>query len=122
MNIGFTGHRNKITDPAELRQLEIDYPGATWIHGGAIGFDTQANTVALELGKVLGETLIVFRPDYHQHLQRLAPLIRNEEIVKRVDLLVACYDKRGKGGTFYTINYAKSRHVPVKFVSVKEMA
>lgn len=48
MNIGFTGHRNKITDPDELRQLETDYPGATWIHGGAIGFDTQVNTVALE--------------------------------------------------------------------------
>lgn len=121
MNIGFTGHRNKLTAPAELRQLETDYPGAVWIHGGAIGFDTQVNTIALELGKVLGETLIVIRPNYKKYPRYAAPIIRNKEIVERSDMLVACWDGREEGGTHQCKSYAEGREVPVKFVSVKEV-
>ena len=121
MNIGFTGHRNKLTDPAELRQLEVDYPGAVWIHGGAIGFDTQVNEIALALGKVEGETLIVIRPNYKAYPRYVAPIIRNKEIVERSDMLVACWDKREEGGTHQCKSYAESREVPVKFVSIKEI-
>jgi hypothetical protein len=120
MNIGFTGHRNRITDPAELRQLEQDYPNAVWIHGGAQGFDTQVHTVALELGKREGVTLIVIRPDYKKYPRYVAPIVRNREIVERSDLLVACWDGRGEGGTRQCKSYAEDRGVPVRFVSVKE--
>lgn len=122
MNIGFTGHRNKLTDPTELRQLETDYPGAVWIHGGAQGFDTQVHTVALDLGKVVGETLIVIRPNYKAYPRYVAPIVRNREIVECSDLLVACWDGREEGGTHQCKGYAEDRGVPVKFVSVKEMA
>jgi hypothetical protein len=39
-NIAFTGHRNKISSPEDLEELFRRYPTSTWVHGGAIGFDS----------------------------------------------------------------------------------
>jgi hypothetical protein len=120
MNIGFTGHRDKIANEASLLRLEERFPGATWIHGGAIGFDTQVNEIALRLGKVLDETLIVIPPDYDSNPMQTAPLIRNEIIVKRSDILVALFDGRKRGGTVFTIGRARINDLPILFLTPKE--
>lgn len=119
MLIGFTGHRDWLCNEQSLLRLEERYPGATWIHGGAEGFDTQVNEVALRLGKVLGDTLIVIRPDYSRYHPKQAPLFRNMDIVNRCDLLIACYDGRRTGGTCQCANYAKGKK-PVEYVTPVE--
>ena len=86
------------------------------MHGGAEGFDTQVNDVALLLGKELGLTLRVVRPDYMLYHPKQAPLMRNMVIVNMVALLVACYDGRKTGGTHQCIDYAKGK-VPVEYVT-----
>lgn len=117
MNIGFTGHRDTIANEEDLLRIEETYPDATWIHGGAEGFDSQVHQVALRLGKVQGETLIILRPNYHYFPGKIAPLMRNETIVSLSSLIVACYDGRKIGGTFYTINYAHKRGIPVNVLT-----
>lgn len=116
MIIGFTGHRNKLCNEQSLLRIEERFPGATWVHGGADGFDTQVHEVGLRLGKVVGETLLVIRPDYKRYHYSVAPLIRNQEIVDIAELMVACYDGRKKGGTYQCIGYAKNRK-PVEYVT-----
>lgn len=117
MLIGFTGHRDWLCDHQSLLRIEQRYPGATWVHGGADGFDTQVHGTALFLGKVLDDTLIVIRPDYDSYPPRVAPLMRNDIIVVRSDLIVACYDGRKMGGTLYTINRAKQAGKTVEYVA-----
>lgn len=119
MNVGFTGHRDRIANEDSLLRIEDRYPGATWIHGGAKGFDSQVHDIALRLGKVEGETLIVIPPDYEGNPIQQAPLIRNEIIVKRSDVLVACYDGRKKGGTVFTIGRARKADLPILFLTPK---
>lgn len=114
MIIAFTGHRDRLCDDADLHAIEAQHPGATWVHGGAVGFDAQVHRVAQTLGKSERDgTIIVVRPDYHRHAPKVAPLRRNEYIVDRADVLYACYDGRKRGGTLYTINYAMRMGVPV---------
>ncbi len=121
MNIGFTGHRDKLANEFSLFQIEQDYPGATWIHGGAEGFDTQVHRIALQLGKVEGETLIVIRPDYRKYPAKVAPVMRNQQIVDACTLLVACYDGRKTGGTHDCVERgkaaAKQREFRIKYLS-----
>ena len=120
MKIGFTGHRDKIANEESILRIEEQYPGATWIHGGADGFDSQVNEIALKLGKVEGETLIVIRPDYRNFKASVAPIIRNKTIVDMSELMYACWDGRKKGGTFQAKNYAIDKGVPVKYLTPKE--
>lgn len=113
MIIAFTGHRNSITNQEELEKIVREYPDATWVHGGAIGFDTQVS----EFAQVNHIKEIVLKPDYKKY-NGSAPLIRNKKIVKLGDILIACYDGRQKGGTLNTINYAKKKDKQVILVSV----
>lgn len=115
MRIAFTGHRNKQAPIKSLEDLYELYPDATWIHGGAIGFDTQVDKFAITNGI---KTEII-RPDY-QRYGRGAPLIRNQQIVTNANLVVACYDGRSKGGTFYTLQLARKNKIPVFFTGIQE--
>ena len=99
--IGFTGHRDTLADVVELVRIRLDNPAAVWVHGGAKGFDSQINSFC----KVHDIETQIIKPDYERY-GRPAPLIRNREIVDSCSVLVACYDGRKSGGTFYTINYA----------------
>jgi hypothetical protein len=117
--IGFTGHRDKVTDPEALDRIAAAHPGATWIHGGAVGFDTQVEQAA----KRHDLPTVVIRPDYQNHPPKVAPLIRNREIVDRVKAtggtLYACWDGRQRGGTWSTINYARAQGVPVVILEAR---
>ena len=102
MHISFTGHRDKLANNSDLDMIATKYPGAIWVHGGAIGFDTQVENYA----RSRGIKTIVIRPDYSKFGKR-APLVRNDSIVGLGDVLVALYDGRIGGGTYYTIKKAK---------------
>jgi hypothetical protein len=104
--VGFTGHRDRVTELSLLDWMRSEYPGAVWVHGGAgFGFDAQVAGYA----KAWEIPTEVIRPDYDRYRDRpkVAPLKRNEVIVSRVQVLVACWDGREKGGTFYTIRHGR---------------
>lgn len=110
--IAFTGHRNARTTQTALAKILKNHPNAIWVHGGATGFDTQVQFFAIENGI----KTIVLKPNY-KVFGKVAPLIRNKEIVNRSDLLFACYDGRKGGGTDYTIKYALNQGQQVLFLS-----
>jgi hypothetical protein len=113
-HIGFTGHRNRTVDEAELTKIHARYPDAVWVHGGAVGFDSQVDAYA----KAHGIKLLVYNPAYTKHGSQ-APLIRNRLIVDMTDMLIACYDGRAGGGTVYTMTYAKQQGKPVVVIPPK---
>ena len=109
MVIGFTGHRDGQARDDFLPTLLAAYPGAVWVHGGAIGFDSQV----AEFAAAHGIEQKILRPEYDRWGSKLAPIKRNQAIVDQVDFLVACYDGRTSGGTYQTIQYAVAHKVRV---------
>lgn len=109
MRIVFTGHRDRMVNPESLRFVRSIDPDATWVHGGAEGFDTQVAVFAAEYRMDID----VRRPLYDLHGGR-APLIRNDEMLDlRPELVVACWDRRERGGTYYTVRGALQRGLRV---------
>ncbi|NLS78827.1 MAG: DUF2493 domain-containing protein [Chloroflexi bacterium] len=100
-----------MTDERELAALAAEFPGAVWVHGGAAGFDAQVARYA----QAHDIPQLVIRPAYDQY-GRAAPLIRDRQMVDLADLLVACYDGRPRGGTCYTVSYARRRGVETRLV------
>jgi hypothetical protein len=113
MNIGFTGHRDCHTTEAELDKIANLYHGALWVHGGALGFDTQVD----EYAKAHKIGYYTIRPDYQTYAPHVAPIMRNYQIVNFVDLLVVCWDARQSGGTYRTQRYARSKGKPIIMVA-----
>jgi hypothetical protein len=107
MIIGFTGHRDYKCSEQELVKLAEEYPNSLWVHGGASGFDTQVKLFVKNHGHKCGITQKVIRPEFSKYPPYYAPLKRNETIVDMSDMLVACYDGRQAGGTYFTVEYAK---------------
>ena len=110
MIIAFTGHRDKTAPQSELATIIARLSPDSCIHGAALGFDTQAGQYA----ESVGVPVKIYPPDYA--LGKGAPLIRNREMVDICDAVVACYDGRRTGGTFYTIEYAKKQGKPVHII------
>lgn len=111
--IMFTGHRDSVSDAAALENIAALYDNCTWVHGGADGFDAQVENVA----KAHGITTRIYRPDYKKYASRVAPLIRNREMLAASDLVVACYDGRKTGGTFFTVTEARKEGKKVVILS-----
>jgi predicted Rossmann fold nucleotide-binding protein DprA/Smf involved in DNA uptake len=138
MLIVFTGHRDRLADPADIHAIEAQYPRAAWMHGGAVGFDTQVHQVALSLKKkalqpidsdelarstrlLLLNIIYTVRPTYGRYPPRQAPIIRNIAMVDKMvdgDLLFACYDGRAKGGTAQCVRYAREKGKQVVILKV----
>ena len=85
----------------------------TVVTGGANGVDSIAEYYA-RANKLNVE---VYYPLYKKYGKR-APLIRNNEIVKNCDAVLAIWDGESKGTT-YTINKAKREKKKVMVVSLK---
>lgn len=127
----FTGGRDFILDPDEQINEILDRHyltlGDRWVwgdtkvevaHGGAVGFDSM-----------IGEKLLeeewhvqVFLPDYENDSKRMAPLIRNQQMVNWTaeadyGVCIAMLHKdawnRPGGGTKYTIEKALSAGLDV---------
>jgi hypothetical protein len=113
MIIAFTGHRDKLAPMNYFDSLPKD---ALWVHGGAIGFDGQVEAYA----KSHGIKTKIVRPDYNKYIGKIAPLIRNREILNGADLLIACYDGRLYGGTLCTINLAKQLNIPIQYTGIRK--
>lgn len=62
------------------------------ISGGAIGVDSMAKTAADKLKLPYEEIL----PDY-KTFGKTAPLVRNKEIVRRADMVIAFWDYKSHG-------------------------
>jgi hypothetical protein len=108
--IGFTGHRNVLCNKSFLDMVvEQHDEDVVWVHGGAIGFDTQVDQYAKE-HNILVEKIL---PDYVMYGRMAAPHVRNRRIVDMCSELIACYDGREGGGTRSTIDYAVGRNKKV---------
>lgn len=105
IRIGFTGHRNYFASVKVLNAIRdlVGGPEHVWVHGGAVGFDSQIQRFAEE-NKIQTD---VITPDYERYSPSVAPLVRNRQIVDSVVEVIAFYDGRKKGGTYATINYAR---------------
>lgn len=104
MRLLITGSREMT--PANYPQLkqaiETYYPDATEIwHGGAQGCDQLAERYAREKG-LQSHTI---RPDYGRHSGKLAPLRRNEELVRSTEATLAAHTGKLKTGTNHTAHY-----------------
>ncbi len=75
-------------------------PGDTTeiVSGGARGVDTCAKEYAAKNNIKLTE----FLPKYEK-FGKIAPLMRNDEIIEYADMVLAFWDKRSRG-TYYVIN------------------
>jgi hypothetical protein len=82
------------------------------ISGGAVGVDFVAN----ELSDTLGVPLRVCVPDYTRDGHR-APFIRNNDIIKNSDFVLAFWDGESKG-TAYTLKVAVNRGIPCKIIRI----
>lgn len=107
MKLAISGHRDRIAKEEDILNIFSKYPDAVIMHGNAKGFDLQVHNIASKLGK----QIISILPNY-EHLGKNAPLIRNRQIIKDADILVALYDGRKYGGTYHTLNMAKKLNKP----------
>lgn len=112
MKIAFSGHRDQVADEADLHAVFWQWEGATWMHGGARGFDDQVKSVA----ERLGAPVIVYRPDYSKGSKKSAPIRRNVAMLTQADLLVALYDGRTTGGTYFCVEEARRRKLQIIFL------
>lgn len=78
------------------------------VSGGARGIDSLAEEYARHRG--IPQT--IFYPDYDHH-GRIAPLLRNREIVAYADLVIALWDGRSRG-TKNAIDHARQLKKPLK--------
>lgn len=78
------------------------------VSGGARGIDTCARIYAQQHGIKLTE----FLPDYNTYGRR-APLVRNIDIIKYADVVLAFWDGVSSG-TGFVISNCKRMKVPVK--------
>jgi hypothetical protein len=140
MILGFSGHRDRSPSYREFERLEKEFPDAIWRHGGAQhGFDSHVDTWARAPGKVpvvqvyyplygrmpadpAQRVPILFPERYGTNIPwvKAAPLKRDEEMVDGrvgeppIDLLIALWDGRETGGTWYTKCYAEYRGIPFR--------
>lgn len=82
------------------------------ISGGAKGADTYARKYAIENGI----TLIEYLPDYKTY-GRIAPIIRNRQIIDACDSVLAFWDGKSHG-TKQAIDYAKSQGKAVRIIEI----
>ena len=64
-----------------------------------------------------GMKVEIIQPDYGRYGKR-APLVRDEEMVDRADIVIALWDFKSHG-TKYTIDYAKLSAKPVEIYDVR---
>jgi hypothetical protein len=106
MIIAIIGSRT-VYDYEALKSLLAGEQVTEVVSGGAAGVDALAERWAREHGK----PLTVIRPDYTRYGRR-APMVRNAEIVKQADKVVALWDGESKG-TAATIRMARKAGKPI---------
>ena len=87
-------------------------PTALFMHGGARGVDRIADNIL----KLKNANTEVHNPDYYKY-GKVAPLIRDNEIVDKADKIYAFWNGRSRG-TKYVISYAGKRHKKIEVIQV----
>jgi len=115
MKLLITGSR-KLEDMETLKQVIQELESRTeqkitmLLHGGAKGADTLAQEWADE-NKIKTH---VIKPDYEKHYPKIAPLIRNKELVKLADCTLALYvTETRSGGTGHTATQTTNAGKPL---------
>ncbi len=94
------GEEHNDNGPYPARVLHFD----KIISGGASGADKNSERFAKENNIPIE----VIKPDYEKY-GKGAPLVRNEEIIKKADTVLAFWDKTSKG-TQNALNHAKKHN------------
>ena len=98
---------------AELQAVKVDIDSIdTVISGGAVGVDSVADELAVRIGAAVR----IYVPDYTKHGHR-APFIRNNDIIKHSDFVLAFWDGESRG-TAYTLKVAVNRGIPCKIIRI----
>ncbi len=92
MLVAVVGSRKAPANAVELICENMPSYATGIVSGGAVGIDTAAKEAANRLGLPIEE----FLPDYAQYGKR-APLVRNERIIERADLVLAFWDGQSHG-------------------------
>lgn len=108
MKIGIVGSRNLNLTPQEIINELSDLKISKIISGGAKGIDTTAKNVA----EILQIPCKEFLPNYSKY-GKIAPLIRNEQIVNESDIIFAFWDGKSRG-TKHSLNLAKKKNIPIQ--------
>jgi len=116
MKLLFTGSRKLENNVSNLQRLKTEIENLKpriIIHGGAKGADLMCEYLAQEM-KI--KTKIV-KPDYKNHHYKAAPLIRNLEMIREADQVLAfTLNSNQTGGTWYTIKESRKIGKPVKIL------
>jgi len=107
MRVAIVGSRNYPCTFEVVKYVMRLPTNTTVISGGARGVDSIAESIA----RILGLQTLIFLPDWEKHGKK-AGFLRNIEIVKNSDRLVAFWDGESKG-TLHSINLAKQSGIPV---------
>jgi len=108
--IGIVGSRKRNTD-ADYKIVEQEFfkiyeQGDTIVSGGCpSGADHFAELIA----KKYGITIKIFPPEWEKY-GKIAGFLRNTDIAKTSEVLIACIATDRKGGTEDTINKFKKSH------------
>jgi hypothetical protein len=100
-----------------LKEKNVKMPDITIISGGAKGADSHGRDFAQKYGTQYRE----FLPDWEKH-GKSAGIIRNNDIVKHSDFVIAFWDGQSKG-TFHSLELARKSGTPYyayNFVTNKE--
>jgi len=147
MKIGFSGHRtqklNKEMIPgiiSQTKELLIQLKPEIAISGFAIGFDTIAAEICVELKipliaaiPFIGQEILWSKEDkdkYHNLLDLAEEVVivssgpyaswklqkRNEYIADNMDEGIVCYDGKSFGGTKNFINYANKKRKSIRYI------
>ncbi len=92
MKVAVIGSRNVSEDAFDMIIEQIPAGCSEIVSGGARGIDTLAKRAARELGL----KFTCRRPNYKKY-GRVAPLIRNSEIVDMSDYVMAFWDGQSRG-------------------------
>ena len=92
MKVAVVGSRSIGPECAAMLEEYIPAGCSEVISGGAAGVDTQARAYAVRRNIKLTE----FLPDY-KSFDRMAPIIRNSEIVSAADYVLIFWDGSSKG-------------------------
>lgn len=114
MRVAIVGSRNcKNLTPAHIARF-LPEACTEIISGGARGIDLCAEILAAR--KQI--RFLKFEPDYAEY-GRIAPLMRNTQIILRANLVLAFWDFHSTG-TANTIAQCIEKHIPVKIIGLDD--
>lgn len=126
MKIGFTGTRSGMSLPQKktFKKLIENLNFEQFSHGDCVGADDDSAEIVFSLkGKdvikihpPINDKFRAFNKNFKGYAEPKDYLDRNRDIVDECDILIACPLENVwgyKGGTWYTVNYAKKNNKTV---------